>query len=116
MWRIAGESIMDMMPIQSPLVQDNNGVIRIGKTRVTLLSVLNAYDDGATPEEIVQDFPALSLAEVYTTIAYYLQHRADVDRYLTERRKRVEEAHRINQVAGIRERLESRLSRAVPKD
>ena len=107
---------MDMMPIQSPLIEDSNGVIRIGRTRVTLLSVMNAYDDGATPEEIVQDFPALSLAEVYATIAHYLQHRAEVDRYLIERRARVEEAHRINQIAGIRERLQSRLARATPKD
>jgi uncharacterized protein (DUF433 family) len=103
--------MMDMT-ILSPLTQDSNRVIRIGRTRVTLLSVRNAYDDGATPEEIVQDFPALDLAEVYGTITYYLQHQAEVDRYLAGLREQGTEAHRVNQITGIRERLQARLAPA----
>lgn len=48
--------------------------------RVTLLSVMSVYHDGATPEEIVQEFPGLVLAGVYATIAYYFRHRDDVDK------------------------------------
>ncbi len=39
-----------------------------------LLSVVNAYDRGASPEEIVKDYPSLALADAYATIAFYLQH------------------------------------------
>ena len=52
------------------------------------------------------------LAEVYGTITYYLQHQAEVDRYLAGLRAQVTEAHRVNQIAGIRERLQARLAHA----
>ena len=91
--------------ILSPLKTDKNGVIRVGNTRVTLLSVMNAFDRGATPEEIAQEYPALQLGEIYATIAYYFQHRNEVDDYLTEIRRQTAEVRRANEVPGIRERL-----------
>jgi uncharacterized protein (DUF433 family) len=104
--------MLELTTIESPIRLDANGVVRIGKSRVTLLSVMNAYDSGATAEEIVQDFPALTLADAYATIAYYLQHRAEVDVYLAELRQQSDEAHTANQITGIRERLEARLTPA----
>src|SRR5262245_16023517 len=94
--------------ILSPLKIDKNGVIRIGKTRVTFLSVINAFDRGATPEEIAQEYPALQLGEIYATIAYYFQNRKEVDDYLTEIRCQTAEVRRANEVLGIRERLMAR--------
>ena len=38
-----------------------------------------AFDEGATAEEIVQQYPALSLADAYAAISYYLRHRSDVE-------------------------------------
>ena len=66
------------------LVQTPEGPLRIVGTRLALDSVIHAFHDGATPEEICQDFPTLSLAQVYDLLAFYLNHREDVDRYLTE--------------------------------
>lgn len=65
-----------------PLRTDAQGAIRIGSTRVLLEMVVHAFQRGATPESIVQSFPALRLDEVYAVIAYYLQNRAEVDAYL----------------------------------
>ena len=42
--------------------RDEDGLIRLGRTRVTLASVVYAFDAGATPEEIVQKYPTLDLA------------------------------------------------------
>ena len=54
-------------------------------TRVSLDSVVLAFLDGLSPETIVADcFPVLSLEQVYGAIAYYLAHRADVDRDLKD--------------------------------
>ncbi len=39
---------------------------------------------GATAEQIVQSFPSLSLGEVYSSIAYYLTHRQEIEEYLKE--------------------------------
>lgn len=64
------------------LVRTPQGSWRIAGTRISLDSVVYSFCEGATPEEICQDFPGLSLAQVYATIAYYLNNREEVDRYL----------------------------------
>lgn len=61
------------------------GVIRVGSTRVSLDSVIHAFKQGYSPEEIALDFDSLTLGEVYSAINYYLQHKAEVEKYLTER-------------------------------
>jgi uncharacterized protein (DUF433 family) len=74
---------MDLQPdILELLVCTPQGVWRIAGTRVSLDSVIYSFLDGATAEEICQDFSSLSLAQVYGTIAYYLKHRENVDAYL----------------------------------
>jgi uncharacterized protein (DUF433 family) len=62
--------------------EDEHGVLRVGATRVMLDSVLAAYHQGHSPETIRQQYPALTLEEVYGSIAYYLAHRDAVDAYL----------------------------------
>src|SRR5712692_3530355 len=61
---------------------DENAVYQVGKTRVMLDSVVAAFHQGHSPETIKQQYPALTLEEVYGSIAYYLAHAAEVDAYL----------------------------------
>ena len=72
------------------LVRTPQGVWRIAGTRVSLESVIYSFLDGATPEEICQDFSSLSLAQVYGVIAYYLRHREKVDAYLKTQQQAAE--------------------------
>ena len=74
-----------------PLKADQDGVLRVRGTRVTLDIVIGTYQEGATPEEIVRRFDALRLEDVYSVIGYYLRHREELDAYLTDREKRAEE-------------------------
>ena len=67
-----------------PLATDGEGVIRVGRTRVTLESVLGAFHQGATAEEIVQQYPTLDLADVYGTLGFCLRHQEEVQAYLKE--------------------------------
>jgi len=67
-----------------PLRVDAGGTYRIGATRVTLDTVVWAYNNGHSAEQIVRQYPALSLSDVYAVILYYLRHRAEVDAYLAE--------------------------------
>ena len=67
-----------------PLREDLGGTIRVGGSRVTLDSVVVAYQLGSTPEEIFDSYPSASLSEIYFAIGYYLAHREEVDRYLAE--------------------------------
>ena len=45
-----------------PLTVDSDGVIRVAGTRVTLDSVVLAFLDGATAEEIAQQYPSIEPA------------------------------------------------------
>jgi uncharacterized protein (DUF433 family) len=95
-----------------PLTEDANGVLRVGNTRVTLDTVLAAFADGATPEEISQQYPSLHLADVYSVIGYYLRHNAEIDAYLHRRRAQRETMRQQNEARfdprGVRGRLLAR--------
>ncbi|NER24723.1 MAG: DUF433 domain-containing protein [Symploca sp. SIO1C2] len=73
-----------------PLRKDESGAIRIGNSRVLLELVIRAFQDGASPESIVQRYTSLSLSEVYTTIGYYLRHQQEIDSYLNHREQLAE--------------------------
>ena len=99
-----------------PLEADVDGVLRIGGTRVTLDVVVDAFNEGASAEEIVYQYPSLSLADVYAVIAYYLQRRATVEAYLDRRRAQATATQKQNEARfsphGVRDRL---LGRRVEK-
>lgn len=99
-----------------PLALDADGVARVGGTRVTLDTLIAAFRQGATAEEIAQQFPPLRLADVYGVIAYYLRRRTEVDAYLRQREADADVVRRENEErfdpSGIRERLLARQKRA----
>ncbi len=74
-------------PEAPPLREEPAGVFRVGKSRILLELVIDAYHQGATPEQIVERYDTLALADVYAVIAYYLRHREAVDKYVAEREK-----------------------------
>ncbi len=96
----------------APLDSTPDGVVRVGGTRVTLDTVVAAFLEGATAEEIVQQYPVLALADVYAAIGYYLRHRSEVEAYLDQRRQTAECVRGENVArfdpAGIRARLLAR--------
>jgi uncharacterized protein (DUF433 family) len=95
-----------------PLSKDAHGVYRVGGSRVTLDLVVRAFNRGATPEEIAQDFPTIQLPDIYQVIGYYLKHDSELAEYF-DRRNREEqamlEAHQEEwSPRGLRERLLAR--------
>jgi uncharacterized protein (DUF433 family) len=81
------------------LQKDASGAIRVENTRVTLDSVVLAFREGASAEEIVERFPAITLGAAYAVITFYLQNQSEVDAYLTGRELEIGE---------IRAQIESR--------
>jgi uncharacterized protein (DUF433 family) len=75
---------------QIPIRADEHGLLRVGGTRVLLDLVIYAYRLGRTPETITEQYPSLSLDDVYLAIGYYLRHRAEVDAYLLEQEAQAE--------------------------
>jgi len=96
-----------------PLTEDADGALRIGASRVLLEIVIRAFQDGATPETIVQRYPTATLADVYAVISYYLRHKSEIEQYLVGRERQAQEMQqeiRMQQgdVRELRERLEAR--------
>ena len=95
-----------------PLMLEKEGAICVNGTRVTLDTLVYAFLEGATAEEIAYQYPTLDLPDVYSVIGYYLHHRAKVDAYIRERkqvaRKVREESEAKFTPNGIRERLLAR--------
>ena len=95
-----------------PIHIDAQGVVRVAGTRVTLETIVDAFETGATAEEIAQQYPTVPLVDVYSVITYYLRHKPDVDAYRAERdalaRHVLGEAEQRFPSTGLRERLLAR--------
>jgi uncharacterized protein (DUF433 family) len=48
-------------------------------TRVSVANIAGFYLMGFGPEEIQRELPHLTLAQVYDAIAYFLDHREDIN-------------------------------------
>lgn len=95
-----------------PLKMNKDGVILVSKTRVTLDTIVAAFSEGASAEEISYQYPSVPLGDIYSVIGYYLRKKKQVDAYLKRREKLAQEVRRQNEEksnsSGIRERLLAR--------
>lgn len=99
-----------------PLRVDEDGVLRVAATRITLDHIVECYEDGETPEGILDIYDCLRLADVYAVIAYYLNHRPELDAYLQRREELAKEMQRLVEATqpsrqGLREELLARKAR-----
>jgi uncharacterized protein (DUF433 family) len=73
--------------MEQAYVAQEDGDYIVSGTRVSLDSIVYAFLAGQAAEAIAQAFPVLTLEQVYGAIAFYLAHRAEIDRYLEEGRR-----------------------------
>jgi hypothetical protein len=78
--------------------------------RISLDSIVYTFREGCSPETICEDFEGLTLAHVYGAIAFYLDHQADVEGYLLQRKEQWAELERQGTPASPD--LHARLERA----
>jgi uncharacterized protein (DUF433 family) len=98
-----------------PLRVNDHGIIMVGRTRVPLETVINAFCRGDTPEQIMQSYTTLKLPDIYAVITYYLHHKAELDPYFKqqeeERAKLRQEMEGRFPSEGLRTRLLARLQK-----
>jgi uncharacterized protein (DUF433 family) len=85
---VSGTFVDAALPLHAdlpPLRVDEGGAARVGKSRVSLDCVVEQYENGMTPEDMVRAYDTLVLADVHAVIAYYLRHRDEVRAYLKRR-------------------------------
>ncbi|MGE0608191.1 MAG: DUF433 domain-containing protein [Pirellulales bacterium] len=81
-----------------PLRLAEGGVIRVGNSRVSLDLIVEQYENGMAPDEMIRAYDTLQLADVYAAISYYLRHGNDVRAYMAQREHEAE---------ALREKIES---------
>ncbi|HEY0546815.1 MAG TPA: DUF433 domain-containing protein [Pyrinomonadaceae bacterium] len=90
----------------TPLTVSDDGTIRVKGSRVTLDVIVRQFKQGATAEQILEDFPALNLRDVYGTIYYYLDHEEEVEEYLTKQKDAADEIRKF-----IESKIDSKMLR-----
>lgn len=110
---MAGAEFVKHAPsLETPIGWLPNGAARVVGTRVPLELVLFSYKQGMHPEEIVECYSTLQLADVYAVIAYYLRNTEEMEAYLQETEEVVAKAYAewqaTNPDPGFRERLRAR--------
>jgi uncharacterized protein (DUF433 family) len=113
---------MERMAISTPYVQLRDGNLYVGPSRVTLDSIIVSWQLGQTPEAIQGDFPSVPLSDIYGAIAYYLEHRDEIDAWLREgdalyeRQRAAQQAADPAFYARMRERMAAARARLVLDD
>jgi uncharacterized protein (DUF433 family) len=72
-------------------IEQRDGGYYVAGTRISLDSVVYAFNRGDSPERILEEFPLLDrLSRIYGVIAFYLDHKAEIDKYLEETEREFE--------------------------
>jgi uncharacterized protein (DUF433 family) len=63
------------------------GRARIEGTRISVWFVVsNVLQQGVAPEEFVETYPHITLAQIYDALSFYYDHRDEIDRDLRDQR------------------------------
>ncbi|SPF55114.1 conserved hypothetical protein [Candidatus Sulfopaludibacter sp. SbA4] len=77
-------------------VEERDGGYYIAGTRISLDSIVHAFQAGESPEGILRSFPmARPLVRIYGAITFYLENQERVDACLREQDRRWEEISQI---------------------
>lgn len=104
--------MLAIKPKPIPLKTSADGTVWVSGTRIPLDTIIYAYRNGESAEEIVESFDTLNLSDVYAIIGYYLDHQSEIDTYLQVRQKEASslqaEIEQQFPPHGLRERLLAR--------
>jgi uncharacterized protein (DUF433 family) len=77
--------------MHSEYIEQRDGGYYVAGTRISLDSVVYAFNRGDSPDRILEEFPLLDrVSRVYGAIAFYLDHKAEIDKYLEETEREFE--------------------------
>jgi uncharacterized protein (DUF433 family) len=75
-------------------VEGRNGGYYLAGTRISLDSIVQCFNEGLSPETILEEFETLTLAQIFGTIAFYLDNQPAIDAYRVRQMKRFEATRR----------------------
>jgi uncharacterized protein (DUF433 family) len=93
------------------LTLDPDGLVRVTGHRIGLHHVVRTYNDGYSAEMLLGEYPTLSLSLIHKLIAFYLDHREDVDAYAAEQQSGMDAAMTGREPAPAMAELRRRMAR-----
>lgn len=99
---MCGMATTSSTTVEYPHIVETPGVMggepRVDGHRIRVRDIAAMRDvQGHSPQEIVDlDYPQLSLAEVYSALAYFEEHRGQMEAYTEQERVFVEQFKRDN--------------------
>ncbi|HEY7343517.1 MAG TPA: DUF433 domain-containing protein [Ktedonobacterales bacterium] len=93
-------------------VESREGNLYVGQSRVTLQTLIEAWQSGRTPEQLHDSFPTVPLVAIYGAITYYLEHKDEADAFFREsdeldaQRQLSDESAHAEFYTNLRERFE----------
>jgi uncharacterized protein (DUF433 family) len=84
--------------IDVPWYEDAHGTLFVRNTTIPLEYVIHTFQQSNRPQDIVEQFDALEVADVYAVLAYYFANRERIEDYLVQQGEKAQ---------AIRQRLEA---------
>lgn len=81
------------------LIQERHGELYVGPSRVLVENIAIARGWGQAPEEIQENFPSLTLIQVYGALLYYLERQEELDARFAEDQRIRDERHAAHRAA-----------------
>jgi uncharacterized protein (DUF433 family) len=94
---------------------DERGVAWIDDSNIKVVEVILDHVQGKSPEQIHETHPHLSLVQIHAAIAYYYDHKQEVDDLMREWRERYEAGYNQPESAAWRERMRARAALRSPQ-
>ncbi|MBA4122707.1 MAG: DUF433 domain-containing protein [Acidobacteria bacterium] len=92
--------------IESYIEIDANSVAWVADTRVKVIEIaLDKLAHGSSPEELHFQYPHLSMAQIHAALAYYYDHREELDDEILRRLREVNELAARQADSPLRQKL-----------
>jgi uncharacterized protein (DUF433 family) len=84
--------------VRAPIVLDDQGVPYIEGTTMKVIELVRVWQTtGQSPEQLREEFPHLTMEQVYAALSYYHGHQAELD---ADMERREELADRLREELG----------------
>jgi uncharacterized protein (DUF433 family) len=93
----------------------------IDDTRVRVKNIALLAKQGRTPQQMLEDYPGLTLGQIHAALTYYYDHTREIEAAITADERAFEELNRywrehvVPRVDNSAERTESALARVAPR-
>lgn len=90
------------------ILDDNNVPMIAGTTMKVVELVLDSQAYGWSPEELHFQHPYLTLGQIYSALAYYWDHKEELDQDIERRLQRVDKIQQELKPLSLRTRLQAK--------